>query len=150
MLCTVQSLAGPRVAWRRTVKKKKVVNSWASVAYALAAEAYEENFSSRRGGGEMSDRAGRTVGFYIYDNNPWAGDPTARARDYADLTIALAERGCRLAAHASYPERADAGDAGYTIAMVYISESPERASEDHEFARARISELVRRRIEVAA
>jgi len=101
-------------------------------ARAAAHDAYENNFSSRRGTGQWEGE-GKAFGFYIYDNNPWADDPTRRDRLYAELVAFLERRGCRLAERATYPTVGE--DAGYTLALIFVSADQDNAIADHVAAR---------------
>lgn len=101
-------------------------------AYCIACDEHVNNFKSRRGSGEWADDSGCTIGFYVFDNNPWAHDADLRDRQYAELTAIMAKRGCRLVGHAKYPKTGDS--AGYTLAMIFISATPKSAAADHEVA----------------
>lgn len=113
----------------RTTTKRRHLNLHAR---DIAREAHDENFSSRRGLGEWADH-GKPIGFYVYDNNPWAHDPKLRDRQYGALVAMLDARDCRVVACSSYPVRGDS--AGYTIAYIFESASPERVGGDREAAR---------------
>lgn len=108
-------------------------------AFDIARDNHENNFSSRRGFGGWSDD-GKSLGFYLWDNNPWGHDEELRGRHYAGMTAMLAARGCRVAAQASYPISGDS--VGYTIAAIYVSASPDRVEADCAAARAYIEARV--------
>jgi hypothetical protein len=108
-------------------------------ARLIAYDEHEHNFSSRRGSGEWSEDE-KTIGFYVYDNNPWSHDQELRDRHYAKLVVYMAQRGCRLAAHDSYPR--DGENAGYTLAMIFISATPDQVNADQQAACEFISNLV--------
>jgi hypothetical protein len=99
----------------------------------IAREAYTTNFSSRRGIGPWTDNGGKTIGFYVYDNNPWSHDRGLRDRLYAELIAALARRHCSLVSYGHYPTTGDS--AGYTLALVFVSASPEQVPADEQAAR---------------
>lgn len=115
-------------------------------AREIARDMHDHNFSSRRGFGDWEED-GETIGFYIYDNNPWAADPTLRDRHYAELADAMARRECRLVAQASYPD-AGAEDAGYTVALIFESAEPSRASEDKDAAIDLIEAMIARDVPI--
>jgi len=97
--------------------------TWKKLAASIAEEAHEENFSSRRGTGLIAAANDKTVGFYLYDNNPYANDPERRGREHADLIAYLATRRARLAASAAY------GENGYTVAHIFIVDGAEHVAE---------------------
>ena len=140
------------------MKRKRAANVTFPEALALhalakdiAREACEDNFRSRRGSGVLEPRRGRMAGFYLYDNNPYDddlvrpldADGTRRAREHAEIINAMSARGCILAARASYPNDDD-DDQGYTVALVFVSASPEMAEADLLAARERWREAMDR------
>jgi hypothetical protein len=108
-------------------------------AFDIARDNHEKNFSSRRGFGGWQGR-GTSVGFFHWDNNPWGNDDELRGGHYAGMTAMLAARGCRIAAHASYPVTGE--ERGYTIAAIYLSAAPESVEADCAAARAYIEARV--------
>ncbi|XXT18804.1 hypothetical protein WME94_52115 [Sorangium sp. So ce429] len=117
-------------------------------AREIARDAHDNSFHSRRGSGKWFV-AGQVIGFYIYDNNPWEHDKTLRDRHYAELIATMEARGCRLAGRASYP---DAGqeDAGYTLALIFVSSARDRVKADHDAARQTIKRLLVRDMAAAS
>lgn len=102
-----------------TSKRGPTDASLAATAADIARDMSENNFPSRRGIGPF-EVGGRVVGFYLYDNNPFA-NPERRPANMARLVAFLAERGCRLVASASYPAEGHE-DAGYTTAQIFVSD----------------------------
>lgn len=135
-------------AGRRNALQPHEQEAALTMATDLAREMHEENFQSRRGIGAV--KLGRKSGFYIYDNNPYGDDParpfdapgTRRSREHAALVEFMASRGCKLAGQASYPPPGD-DEAGYTVALVFLSASKDQAKSDesaaHDFLLERLA-----------
>src|SRR5262249_41063080 len=117
---------------------EKFIDDMNEHALAAARDAHEKNFSSRRGAGEFGDHTGKTIGFYIYDNNPWDDGSIGGDRDriYDALVKAMDARGCREVGRAHYPTMGE--EAGYTFAAIYVSADPANASADMDAARAAV------------
>lgn len=119
-----------------------------SQALHIAQDAYENNFSSRRGTGPWETRDGVVDGFYFYDNNPWP-DAGRREKHFEDLEAHMLERGCRVVGRGSYPlaedgDRRAAGEEGYTLAAIFVSASPDKVTEDVDAACACMHDLLKR------
>ena len=87
---------------------------WHLLATAVAKDAHENHFSTRRGTCGFDGQPPGIVG--LYNNNPYAGDPERRSREEALLRKLFAARGLRELGYAAFP--ADGEDAGYTTAMI--------------------------------
>jgi hypothetical protein len=91
---------------KKQMRKMKV--DWQQEALDIAEDAHDNNFSSRRGFGQLEG-----VGFYFYDNNPdedRAGMLTA-FRAWVEEQVELSEVGS-----AAYP--VGGPDDGYTVALI--------------------------------
>jgi hypothetical protein len=131
---------------RKTSTKKRgpTETSLAATAADIARDMHENDFPSRRGIGPF-EVGGRVVGFYLYDNNPFANDPERRPANMAKLVAFLAQRGCRLVASASYPageietltlregrvhlSTVSFPEGGYTTAQIFVSDGDPTADE---------------------
>lgn len=95
----------------------KSKTQWDAVALALAKEAHEENFASRRGtiGGEEFGHEGV---FCYYNNNPWGGADGRqwREKENAELRQWMKEQQITELAYAPYPSTGE--EAGYSFAMI--------------------------------
>lgn len=133
---------------RLTANEAAALNA---LAQDIAQEMNEDNFSSRRGAQSLEPHRGRMAGFYLYDNNPYGDDPirprdaegTRRAAEHAEVIALMATRGCTLVARASYPTTGDVR--GYTVALVFISATPEAAKQDLHAASDRWHDVIMRR-----
>ena len=88
------------------------MRNWKTLASALAIDAYENHFSSRRGVWFLED-----VGVLcLFNNNPYAADPGMRDKETAKFRAAMEGAGIEELAYATYPREGE--DAGYTYAMI--------------------------------
>jgi hypothetical protein len=114
------------------------MTDWTAEARKIAADVHKNHFHSRRGSGLYADDGDQTIGFYVYDNNPWSDGKTGGDRDrmYEALATVMANRGCREVGRAHYPSTGE--DAGYTFAAIYVSAEPVNADDDMAAAKAAI------------
>ena len=132
--------ARPRVLWRRARVKVRVRSDcgpvtcpvhrggrpckaalrasltpedWQSLAGALAEEAHEDYFPSRRGVWYLE----RYAVLCLYNNNPYTVDPARRDRELAEFRRRLQAEGIAELAFATYPPEGD-DYPGYTYALL--------------------------------
>ena len=114
----VQKIPRPKPRGRRPAKgaqmaAKKTKASWQRMAEFYARDAFEAHWRSRRGLWELGD-----VGLLcLYNNNPYAHDPTLRDKETAEFRRKLKVEGIKEVAYATYPPEGQEY-AGYTYAMI--------------------------------
>jgi hypothetical protein len=101
------------MAAKRTKRKRLSSFEWNELAYLAAFDAYEDNFQTRRG--IWFDQDSKV--WYLYNNNPYASDPTLRDQETDEFRRRLKEAGIKELAYATYPDEGEE-DAGYTYAML--------------------------------
>lgn len=86
---------------------------WKTLARSLAADAFNNCFSTRRGVWFVEDMGV----LCLFNNNPYAKHPTLRDRETEAFRGQMKNAGIKVLAYATYPAP-DARDAGYTYAML--------------------------------
>ena len=130
VVVTVQMTQRPSKRGRK--KKKEVVDKmkspsyWRKLAKNAAKVAGENYFSSRRGIWHLAD----LDVLCVYNNNPYAADPTLRDKETAQFREWLKQQGIKELAYDVYPEEGEE-DAGYTYAML-LDASQDRMQEIQE------------------
>jgi hypothetical protein len=108
---------GRQIAANATARKRMSKAQWHSLAYRCAFDACENHFPSRRGVWFLED-----IGVLcLYNNNPYASDPTQRDKETDELRRRMKEAGIKELACATYPPEGEE-DAGYTYAMLIAAE----------------------------
>lgn len=127
----VQQLPRPTKRGRKPKEKKMSVVLktkfqaaifWNNLAVSSAEDAYENNFSSRRGVYVITDapsKSGQVI--CLYNNNPYSHDfkrgrSPERDRETQAFREKLAEHGVKELAYAVWPLKGD--EAGYSYAMI--------------------------------
>jgi transcriptional regulator with XRE-family HTH domain len=115
----VQKVPRPSPKGRRPAKggqqmvAKTTKASWQRLADALAWDAHENHFPSRRGVWFLKDEGV----LCIFNNNPYAKYPTLRDEELAEFRRRMRAERIKELAYATYPPKGQE-DAGYTYAML--------------------------------
>jgi hypothetical protein len=92
--------------------ESKIPRHWAKhFAQCAAREAHDNMMESRRGFYEIEGG-----GLLIYNNNPYAGDPTMREKEMARTRALLEEHGAEFLARGYYPFFTK-----YTMTMLFLA-----------------------------
>jgi transcriptional regulator with XRE-family HTH domain len=102
---------------RQRMRDTKTKEEWQSIATAMAREAHENHFSSRRGIWHLED----LDILCAYNNNPYAKSPKLREEETAEIRKFLAAHDIDVIAYATW------GKDGYTYAMLIDASSDREA-----------------------